>query len=130
MFFIPCDSWKTLFFLRVCCYCEIFSTAILSFSLKQVFFQPSLLAFFETIVLKEVQILRILSPQCSANNGEVLIPKFQNKAMYTKFILDKHSQLTYFMITFFTLFLFFDLCFDFLTFVKNSRPLWMHVFTQ
>ena len=50
--------------------------------------------------------------------------------MYTTFILDKHSQLTYFMITFFTLFLFFDLCFDFLTFVKNSRPLWKHVFTQ
>ena len=37
MFFVPCDNWKTLFFLRVFSYCEIFSTAILSLSLKQVF---------------------------------------------------------------------------------------------
>ena len=41
MFFIPCDSWKTLFFLRVCRYCEIFSAAILLFSLKQVFWKTS-----------------------------------------------------------------------------------------
>ena len=41
----------------------------------------SFVDFFKTSVLKEVRILRILSPQCSANNGEVLILKFQNKAI-------------------------------------------------
>ena len=48
MFFIPCDSWKTLFFLRVCRYCEIFSTAILSFSLKQVFWKKSVFCAIST----------------------------------------------------------------------------------
>ena len=33
-FFLQCDK---LFFIKVCCYFEIFSTAILSLSLKQVF---------------------------------------------------------------------------------------------
>ena len=32
MFFVPCNNWKALFFLKVCRYCEIFLTAILSFS--------------------------------------------------------------------------------------------------
>ena len=41
MFFVPYDSWKTLFFLEVCHYCEIFSIAILSLSLKQVFWKKS-----------------------------------------------------------------------------------------
>ena len=45
MFFVPCDNWKTLFFLRVCRYCEIFSTA-LPFSLKQVFWKK-----FESLML-------------------------------------------------------------------------------
>ena len=40
-----------------------------------------IVAFFEASILKEVRILRILSPPCSANNGEVLIPKFKNKAI-------------------------------------------------
>ena len=31
------------------------------------FFQPPYVAFFETGVLKEVRLLRILPPQCSAN---------------------------------------------------------------
>ena len=41
MFFIQCGKWKT-FFLKACCYIEIFSTAILLFSLKQVFWEKSL----------------------------------------------------------------------------------------
>ena len=40
-FFVPCDSWKTLFFLKVCRYYEIFSNPVLSFSLKQVFWKKS-----------------------------------------------------------------------------------------
>ena len=52
MFFIPCDSWKTLFFLRVCRYCEIFSTAILSFSLKQVFWKKSVFYVISTITVQ------------------------------------------------------------------------------
>ena len=36
IFFVPCDNWNTLLFLKVCHSCEIFSTAILPFSLKQV----------------------------------------------------------------------------------------------
>ena len=43
MFFVPCDSWKTLFFLKVCRYCEIFTTAILPFSLKKVFWKKSVI---------------------------------------------------------------------------------------
>ena len=41
MIFIQCDQWKT-FFLKACRYIEIFSTAILLFSLKQVFWKKSL----------------------------------------------------------------------------------------
>ena len=37
MFFIPCDNWKTWFFIKVCRYYWIFSTAILLLSLKKVF---------------------------------------------------------------------------------------------
>ena len=44
-------------------------------------FQQPFVAFFQTSVLKQVRILRISSPQWSAGNGEVLIPKFQNKAI-------------------------------------------------
>ena len=43
-------------------------------------FNPHIVSFFETSVLKEVRILRIIYPQCSANNGDVLTPKFQNQA--------------------------------------------------
>ena len=59
-------NWKTLFLTKVYRYLDLFSRHIV--------------AIFETSVLKEVRILRILFPRCSANNGEVLIPKFQNKA--------------------------------------------------
>ena len=38
MFFVPCDNWKTLFFLKVCRYYEIFSTAISSFWKTSVFY--------------------------------------------------------------------------------------------
>ena len=53
MFFIPCGNWKTLFLQK------------LVVTLR--FFQPPYVAFFETGVLKEVRLLRILPPQCSAN---------------------------------------------------------------
>ena len=43
MFFVLCDSWKALFFLKVCRYCEIFTTAILPFSFKQVFWKKSVI---------------------------------------------------------------------------------------
>ena len=43
MFFVPCDSWKKLFFLKVCRYCDIFTTAISSFSFKQVFWKKSVI---------------------------------------------------------------------------------------
>ena len=44
-------------------------------------FTRRIVAFIETSVLKEVRISRILSPQCSANSGEVLTPKFQDKVI-------------------------------------------------
>ena len=65
--FILCGNWKTLFLTKVCS-CEDS-------------FNRHIAAFFETSFLKEVRILRILSARCSANNGEMLIPKFQNKAI-------------------------------------------------
>ena len=77
MFFIPCSNWKTLFLTEACRYFEILSTSIF------------LLSFFFESALKEVHILRISTPQCSANNGEVLIPKFKTKLPYTKLTLDK-----------------------------------------
>ena len=49
MFFVPCDNWKALFFLKVCRYCEIISTAILSFSLKQVFWKKPVFYVISTI---------------------------------------------------------------------------------
>ena len=52
MFLVPCDNWKTLFFLKVCRYCEIFSTAILSFSLKQVFWKKSVFYVISTITVQ------------------------------------------------------------------------------
>ena len=52
MFLVPCDNWKTLFFLKVCRYCEIFSTAILSFSLKQVFWRKSVFYVISTITVQ------------------------------------------------------------------------------
>ena len=37
MFFILCDNWKTLLFMKVCRYSEIFLSAMLLLSLKPVF---------------------------------------------------------------------------------------------
>ena len=51
-FFVPCDSWKTLFFLKICRYSEVFSTAILSFSLKQVFWKKSVFYIISTITVQ------------------------------------------------------------------------------
>ena len=44
MFFIPCDNWKTLFFIKVFHYSKGFSNY-------------HIVAFFETTVFKEVRIL-------------------------------------------------------------------------
>ena len=40
--FCSMNCWKTLFFLKVCRYCEIFTTTILLFSFKQVFWKKSI----------------------------------------------------------------------------------------
>ena len=61
MFFVPCDSWQTLFFPKVCRYYEIFTTAILLFSLKQLFWKK--FVFYDI-----------------GDNG-----KFQKKLLYTIF---------------------------------------------
>ena len=58
--FILCDNWKTLFFLKVCRYFEIFVNC-------------QIVVFFES-ALKEVLILRYLH-----NNSAVLILKFKIK---------------------------------------------------
>ena len=50
-----------------------------------------IVALFEASAMKEVLILRILPPECSDNNVEVLSSKI--KLWYTKFILDKLSKL-------------------------------------
>ena len=59
--FILCDNWKTLFFLKVCRYFEIFVNC-------------QIVVFFETSVLKEVLILR-----CLHDNSAVLILNFKIK---------------------------------------------------
>ena len=119
IFFVPCDNWKKLFFLKVCRYCEIFLTAILSFSLKQVF-------------LKEIRILRYLH-----NNSVVLIlmPSFEKiyPILYL-YMLEKLSYVADFFITFFTLLTFltvphFNLKNSFF-FLKNSKQIWKHYKTK
>ena len=55
MFFVSCDNRKTLFFLKVCRYCEIF-------------FNHYIVVLFETSVLKKVRILCYLH-----NSSAVLI---------------------------------------------------------
>ena len=52
-----------------------------SFSLRLDSSNRYIVAFYETSVLKEVCILRMLSPQCRANNGEVLIPKKSSRIL-------------------------------------------------
>ena len=41
MFFILCDNWKTLLFMKVCRYSEIFLSAMLLLSLRPVFWKKS-----------------------------------------------------------------------------------------
>ena len=41
MFFVLCDNWKTLLFMKVCRYSEIFLSAMLLLSLKPVFWKKS-----------------------------------------------------------------------------------------
>ena len=97
-FFISCDNWK-LFFLKVCCYFEIF-------------FNPHIVAFFETSVLKEVCILRYLH-----NNSAVLLPVLS-------LTLAKPSQLAYFMINvFYSLFFGCSKLFLLKKLLKKSKPL-------
>ena len=55
--FCSCDNWKTLFFLKVCCYCKIFSTPILSFSLRQMFLKKSIFSIISTITLQRILML-------------------------------------------------------------------------
>ena len=50
--FAPCDNWKMLFFLIFCPYCEIFSTAILLLSLKQVFWKKSIFYSISTTTVQ------------------------------------------------------------------------------
>ena len=50
MFFIPCDNWKTLFFIEICHYPEVWCNCYVA-------------AFFESSLLKEVRILCRLYPQ-------------------------------------------------------------------
>ena len=89
IFLIPCDKWRTLFFLKACRYFKIFSTAIFLLSLKQVFWKKSLFYIISTITLKKVLILYYLH-----NNNTVLIPKSQNVAIvYYTFLPYKLSQL-------------------------------------
>ena len=62
-FFIPCDNWKRLCFIKVYRYSEIF-------------FNCHVVAFIRTSVLKDIRILRHLR-----NNNRILIPKFQEKTV-------------------------------------------------
>ena len=52
MFFVPCHDWKTLFCLKVFRHCEIFSSAILPFSLKQVSWKKSIFYVISTITVQ------------------------------------------------------------------------------
>ena len=112
--FIP---WKTLFFLRVCRYCEIFSNVILSFSLKQV---------------------RIL---CYLHNNSVVIKLMlmlsseKSYPILYLYLLEKLSYIVGFFYdnVFYNLYLFnfSTLSFKklFFFFLKNSKHIWKHVFT-
>ena len=103
-----------------------------SLSLPWDFLNRHIVVFFETSVLKEVRILRYFHNKCA-----VLILMLSSKikiSVLYLYILEKLSQLTFFMITFFTLFYFltvshFSLRVFLFFFLKNSKHLWKHVFT-
>ena len=65
MFFIPCDNWKTFFFIQ-------------TYSYPEVSYNHHAAAIFKTSVLKEVRILYPLSPQQHCNPANTT--KVQNKA--------------------------------------------------
>ena len=98
------------------------------------FFNPHIVIFFETSVLKEVRILRY-----HHNNSVVLILMLMlsSKKSYPilyLYILEKLSYVAgFFMITFYTLFIFLNvqttLYRAFFLFLKNSKHIWKHVFT-
>ena len=67
MFFILCDSWKTLFFLKVCCYNGVFLTVTLLLSLKKLFKKiPGFYIYLQ-------------------NNHTMLKPKFHSKIVVQVF---------------------------------------------
>ena len=72
IFFIPCDNWKTFFFIQTCHYPEVSCNRHVA-------------AFFETSVLKEV---RILYPLYLHNNIIMLLIPQRSKI---KLLLLKHS---------------------------------------
>ena len=86
-----CLNWKMLLLTKVFRYPEILSTAILLLSLKQAFQKKSVFYVFY------IHSAILLTVKC----------KYQS-SQYTKFIFDILLQLTYFVRTVFTLFLFFD----------------------
>ena len=52
MFFIPRDNWKALFFIKVCWYLKIFSTATLLLPLKQTFWEKSVFYVISTMTVQ------------------------------------------------------------------------------
>ena len=113
MFFVPFDNCRPLFFLKVCRYCEVFSTIILSFCLKQVFWKKSIFYLH--------------------SNSAVLILMLSSKIklLYTILLQNWKTFADFFMIKLFTLFSLW-LSHTFLykwVFLKNSEHLWRHVFT-
>ena len=115
MFFVPYDNWKTFFFLKVCRYREIFSTAILSFSLKQVFWKKSLFYANSAVLIL------------------MLISKKSYPILYL-YILEKLSYVADFFYdnVFYTLYFFNCSTLFFIKlflFLKNSKHIWKDVFT-
>ena len=106
------------FFLQCVCYrcnllqwtffisCDNWKTLFFSKSLQLLwdFFNRHIVVSFETKVLKEVRILRYLH-----NSSAALIPKLQSKALVRYTFLSLYIRSV---------------------FLKNSKPLWKHVFTQ
>ena len=77
MFFTPCDNWKTLFFIQIYRYPEVW-------------YNPGFAAFFDTSVLKEVHVLYPLSPQSHHNAANSKGPKYN---FYLLNVLNKTSLL-------------------------------------
>ena len=93
MFFVPCDNWKLLFFLKVCRYCDIFSTVILSFYLKQVFWKKSL--FYVTSTISAVLILMLMLSSKIKLSYTILIQNW--KAFLADLFYDNVLHILYFL---------------------------------